>query len=307
MPIFRRRNAAPCPTGYVRRADAIKEFIRSTHKPFLRQQNDDIRRSGQNVQVRLVRAYEAVTGVPYELLEWQELGDCVGQHFTLGVDALCAVEVTAGQREEWRGRFSTEVTYALSRVEVGGGRIRGDDGSTGAWAAQALLQYGSLLRGRYGDYDLTKYRPDLAKRWGDMGCPDELEREAREHPIKAAPLVESAAEAADSIANGYPVPICSNQGFTNKTDKDGFLTPRGKWYHCMLAWGVDTKSERKGFELAQKWPLSWVSGPKHKLGTAACGFWVDYEVVDRMLRQGDSYALADFVGFPRRKLDYVLM
>lgn len=303
MPLFRPTN--PYATGYVHRRDAIQDFIRNTHRPFLSQQNGEIKGSGEGVQVRLVKAYEQASGKSFEN-HVQEIGDCVSHGFTLGAETLSATEIAAGEREEWRGEFSTETTYALSRVEIGGGRIRGD-GSTGAWGAKALMHYGVLLRGKYGDYDLSKYRPDLAKRWGNLGCPDELEPLVREHPVKSATLVESAADAADAIANGYPVAVCSDRGFASKTDSTGFLAPRGTWYHCMLIWGVDSLSDRRGFEIVNSWPVSWISGPKHKLGTARSGFWADWAVVDKMLRQGDSYALSGFVGFPRRKLDYVLL
>lgn len=292
-------------TGYVRRPEAIREFIRTTSKPFLAQHNKEIRGSAENVQVRLVKALEQVTGQPFENHE-QEIGDCVSHGGTLAVDLLCAIEIVAGEREEWRGKFSTEVSYGLSRVEIGGGKIRGD-GSTGAWMAKALTQYGVILRGKHGNHDLSKYRPDLAKLWGRNGVPDELEPTVRDHPVAESPIVTSAQEAADSIANGNPIFVCSDRGFSSRTDADGFLSPRGTWFHCMAVIGVDTKSDRKGFEIAQSWPESWIGGPAHKLGTVKSGFWADWDVVDRMLRQGDSYAVAGFKGFPRRVLDYVLL
>jgi hypothetical protein len=32
------------------------------------------------------------------------------------------------------------------------------------------------------------------------------------------------------------------------------------------------------------------------------GFWADASVIDRMVKQGDSFALADVAGFPARKV-----
>lgn len=303
MPFFRRSN--PFPTGYVRRKSAIADFVRNTHKPFLAQQNGEIKGSGEGVQVRLIQAYEKVTQKPFEARK-QEIGDCVSFGYGLAVEILSAVEIAAGQREEYHGQIATEPLYALSRVEIGGGRIRGD-GSTGAWAAKAVMQFGVVLRRRYSQYDLTKYRPDWAKSWGDIGCPDDLETIAREHPVQTAAVVSSAVEAADALSNGFPIGICSNQGFTMQTDKDGFAKPRGQWGHCMCVVGVDAKSDRPGFEIINSWGPSWISGPRHVLGTASGGFWADWDVVDRMLRQGDSHALSGFVGFPRRKIEYVLL
>lgn len=303
MPFFRRKSDPRF--GYVRDKRAIADFIANTHKPFLAQQNAEIKGSGAGKQVRLMAAYEKVTGVPF-VPHKQEIGDCVSHGFTLGAEVLSAVEIAAGQREEWRTKFSTEATYGLSRVEIGGGRIRGD-GSTGAWGAKAVTHYGVLLRRRYPQYDLTKYDPTLAKRWGDLGVPDELESHLREHPIKTATLVTSYADAIDALANGYPIPVCSNVGFRMETDRDGFLVPRGSWAHCMVAVGFDDASERKGVEIINSWGDRWLSGPKHKLGAVAGGFWVDANVFDRMLKQSDSYSLSGFNGFPRRKIDYVLL
>lgn len=304
MPLFSRTKKF----GYVRRKDAVRDFIACTHKPLFEQQAREIEGSGRGKQVLLWEPYEQVTGEPFVPI-YQEIGDCVSHGFTLGAEVLSTVEIAvAGEREQWRGKFSTECTYAGSRVEIGGGRIRGD-GSTGAWAARWVMDYGLLLRGVYGDFDLREYRPDLAKRWGapGAGVPDQLEPILREHPIKTATLVQSYDEFIDAIANGYPVAICSNQGFRMQRDRDGFLPPSGKWAHCMLGWGFDDKSDRKGGCIANSWGVDWVKGPKHPLGCPDGCFWVDAKIIDRMLRQGDSYALSGFVGYPARSLDYLLL
>lgn len=290
--------------GYVRSKEAIAHFVRTTPRPYLSQQNADIRRSGERAQVRLMLGWESTTGgvfVPHKQLH----GTCVGESSALGADFTCIGDILAGDREEWKGKHSVEVQYALSRVEVGGGRIRGD-GSTGAWAAEAATRYGFVLRGKYGDYDLTEPRHDLAKLWGDRGCPDELEVIAKQHPIKTATLCKSAAEAADAIANGYPVVVCSNRGFAMTTDKDGFLPPRGQWAHAMLIVGVDTVSDRRAFEIANSWGDRWVEvRGQHKLGTAPGCFWADFNTVDQMLKQGDSYAFSGFDGYAKRELSHV--
>lgn len=304
MPFFRRKLLLP-PTGYVRRKDAIRDFIANTSKPFLSQQNAEIKGSGEGVQVRLMLAYEKVTGVPF-VPHKQIHGTCVGEGGVLGAELLSAVEIAAGQKEVWRGKFCVAYSYGISRVEVGGGRIRGD-GSTGAWMAKALMHYGVLLNRRYPKYDLSTRRDDLAVRWGDMGVPDELEVIGKERPVETAALVTSAAEAADSIANGNPVFMCANWIFNQQQlDKDGFSNGGVRSGHCTLLTGVDTKSERRGFENQGSWG-EFYRGPKHKLGCAAGACWNDWAIIDKLLRQNDSFALSGFVGYPRRKIDYVLL
>jgi hypothetical protein len=166
-----------------------------------------------------------------------------------------------------------------------------------------------VLRGRYGNIDLTHYDPDLAAEWGHWraGVPAEIEKIAQEHPVKTTAAVTTWDEYCDAIANGYPVAICSNVGFTNRTDAEGFLRRRGVWYHCMLGWGVDSLSARQGGCIANSWGTNWVSGPQHKLGTPPGCFWADADVIHTMVQQGDSYALSGFEGFPSQDLDYLLI
>jgi hypothetical protein len=60
---------------------------------------------------------------------------------------------------------------------------------------------------------------------------------------------------------------------------------------------------RKGFLIINSWGSGWVRGPPGKFDDIPPGsFWADYAVVDRMLRQQDSYAVSDVSGFKRRKI-----
>jgi hypothetical protein len=153
--------------------------------------------------------------------------------------------------------------------------------------------------------DLSKFNPKLARRWGQIGLPDELEPEARKHPVRTISLVNSFNEAKAAIANGYPVAVCSNQGFTMIRDRDGFCVPRGSWAHCMCFIGA-IGGQRPGLCCLQSWGANVPKGPIGFGDHPDCAFWVDAEVVERMLRQGDSWALSAFDGFPARKLDWMI-
>jgi hypothetical protein len=198
--------------------------------------------------------------------------------------------------------ISCESIYALSRVEVGGGRI-GGDGSVGAWAAKAVQDYGVLPRRTVGGYDLTHFDPHRARDWGRRGLPDDLEPEARKHPVRTVSLVKSFDEARAAIAHGYPVAVCSDQGFTMERDRDGFCAPQGTWGHCMCFIGA-TAGRRPGLCCLQSWGPNVPGGPIGLGGHPNCAFWVAAEVADRMLGQGDSWALSAFDGFPARRLDW---
>lgn len=288
---------------------------RTPHRPVPERIYRQIQGTGESTRTLLWRHFEKVTKNPFEP-HVQGIGDCVGQAYGLGVDTLTTVQIDLhGQREEWRAKCSTEAIYGGSRIEIGKGKACFDrrgrpiDGTIGEWAAAYIRNYGVLLRGRYENYDLTKYSAELARKWGSyrVGVPDELEAISKPHPVRTATLVTSWSQACDLIANGYPIILCSNVGFYMRTDAQGFLAKsREPWYHSMLLWGIDTISRRKGGCIANSWGSQWLDGPEHALGTPKGCFWADAEIIDMMLKQGDSYAISNYIGYPRQNLDYRL-
>ena len=114
-------------------------------------------------------------------------------------------------------------------------------------------------------------------------------------------------EARDAIANGYPMPVSSSRGFQSKRDKDGFARPEGEWMHCMCFLAVDDAYKRPGLLCVNSWDETWISGPKRHDQPEGT-FWVDAEVADGMLRQGDSFAISGYSGYPAQEgLEYMLI
>jgi hypothetical protein len=237
----------------------------------------------------------------------QTIGDCVSQGCACAVDVVKCVEIDLlGENEAWVAETATEPIYAGSRVEIGGGKIRGD-GSVGAWAAKFVTVFGAIPRGVYGTIDLTSYSGDRAKQWGrgSNGVPDTLEPSLRRHPVKAATMVDSYEAARDMLASGYPVTVASNRGFVSKRDAEGFARPRGTWMHQMAFIACDDAHTRPGLLCMNSWGPDWISGPKRH-DQPEGSFWVDAEVATKMLRQGDSFALSGYEGFPRQQIDWSL-
>ena len=248
----------------------------------------------------LWQACQRVTGKHLPAHDQDGVGCCVGEGFSSAVEYLACVEIALGGEPERYLPISSEAIYALSRVEVGGGRVRGD-GSVGAWAAKAVSQYGVLPR--VGD--LSHFDPERARAWGQSGLPDNLEPDARKHPVKTVSLVKSFTEACAAIGNGYPVAVCSNQGFSLTRDRDGFCALRGTWNHCMCFIGATT-GNRPGLCCLQSWGPNVPDGPIGIGDHPSCAFWVEAEIAERMLQQGDSWALSAFVGFAARRLDWMV-
>lgn len=255
-------------------------------------------------------AYEAATNQKFRPNYQGEIGTCCGEAGTMGAQFVSAIQIVEKKRpEEYKGPYSVEYTYATSRHEIGKDAITRGDGSTGQWVAEAMKQYGLLPRGVYGKHDLRVHNGNLARAWGKngVGAPDELESIGKQHTIKLIAKVEDWAGTADCVSAGSPVLLCSKIGYTNVCDRQGFLKRGKPWWHAMLVIGVDRrKGKREGGCILNSWGPSWLTQTQHELGTPAGAFWADAANIDLAIKQGDSYALSDFVGFRRRKLDYLL-
>lgn len=307
-------NAKPTNTGQSRyfgwneRASkqSIEQFINDHRYPFLSQQDAAIRGTGEGKVALLWQPFVTVTGKEFEPHD-QEIGDCVGQGFGLGVDFLTAIQIVLqGRPEQWVAKCATEILYAGGRIEVAKlrGRDAASDGSTGHWQAEFLTRWGALLRQQYpGGHDFSQYSGKKARELGRTGVPNALEPLCKLHPVQTCALVRSYEECRDSLANGYPVAMCSNVGFGDSSsewvrDSEGFLRrKRAPWYHCMLVAGVDDNPSRPGCLVFNSWGSRWVTGPtRHNqpLGT----FWVDADTIDAAMKQGDSMALSNYVGYP---------
>jgi hypothetical protein len=247
--------------------------------------------------VFLWESARAVTGDVLPARDQKSVGSCVGFATATAIEHLSCKQIEDGECAAYRD-LAQEVIYGGSRVEVGGGRVRGD-GSVGAWAARWVRDYGVVPRGVHAQHDLSEYSESRCRHYGRRGVPDDLEALAKEHPVRGVARVRSWEECLAAIRNGYPVLVCSDQGFAMERDAGGFCNPRGRWYHAMAVVGV-RGGERPGGFLLNSWGPDAHRGPRVPADAPACGFWVDSSVLDRMLAQGDSWAFSRFAGFPAR-------
>jgi hypothetical protein len=143
------------------------------------------------------------------------------------------------------------------------------------------------------------------REWGRNGVPDVLEPFAKERRCSETTLATSFNEAAAAISNGYPVVVCSGQGFSMSRDEDGFCRAGGVWWHCMCFIGV-RYGKRPGLLCANSWGDSNTVGKHYPAdmpeAVRNCSFYVDADVCDRMLSGRDSYVYAGFSGFKPTQL-----
>lgn len=286
--------------GWIDDQRAVEAYLAKLPEPLFADAAQSIQGSGAGKTVLLYEAARQVWGRDLDPGP-QKIGDCVSWGFAGAVDLLACQEVLKGEAEEhsWELRTCTEAVYALSRCEYGNLDGSMQDGSVGAWAAEAVTKGGTLSRKRLGEYD-----PRRAKQWGARGLPDELEPEAKEHLVKTATLVTSFEQARDAIANGYPISVCSNQGFSQSRDKDGFCRPKGSWAHCMK-WIAGRDDARPGILNMNSWGNDSPRGPKGEHDIPDGSWWIDAEVVERMLRSRDTFALSQFDGYPAQTIPWI--
>ena len=307
------------PQGYVPNPRATEQIVASLKYKTLAEAGPKLK-ANDNQDVVL---YPAILKCdPKYTRVAQEIGSCVGHGWAGCVDALSSTEIAVhGEREDWRGRTLEASIYAFSRVEALGKKRAGtSDGSFGAAAAKAVSEWGTLHYGvDYGGQAFNEYSGKREKSWGDTGVPDELEPYARKNRVRTTTLVTSFGDACKALTSGFPIAICSNQGFTMtrtggaRVEDRGWCVPRGQWGHCMALIGK-RMGKRPGGLIWNSWGPKSNSGPHYSgipdrpdempAAFVGCTFWADADVIDRMLKSGggDSFALSSYDGFPVRKL-----
>jgi hypothetical protein len=284
---------APLPTGWLRRPEEVEATLATMPRPLFAEAAPEVEGSGEGKTTLLYRAWKDVLQgyFPYPA---QDIGCCVSRGFSEGIDLLECVEIAVGREAEVFTPTSHEAIYGMARVDVGGQRGSYEDGAVGAWAAKAVTLIGTVAQDVVGPYS-----DRLAKDWGARGVPDAVKQKAARHKVKTSSLVRTYAELEDALANGYPVPVCSNQGFTLRRDAQGFCRPEGTWLHCMLICGVRT--DRPGACILQSWGMDVPSGPLD-LDQPPNSFFADRAVIESMLAMRDSWALSRFDGYKRQDL-----
>lgn len=306
--------------GYQPNPEGVREFLMELDEPMFTQAGEAVIEEAKGVDTFLYRAgnkaHEALYSRPW-VVERQGIGDCTSWGWAHSVWLAQCVDWETGKLAQPPPFPSTEAIYGGSRVEARGKNGDGrspvggySDGSYGGACAKWVRDWGIVYRVNVGGHDLRAYSADRAKAWGAYGCGGQgdggkLDAIAKAHPAKHVALVRSFKEAAAAIESGYPIAVCSMQGFASVRDDQGFAAPRGSWAHCMAFIGVRYEkngSPRDALLCLNSWGPSWISGPSWPADMPRGSFWVDAKTVDSMLRGGDSFAVGSVEGFKPRDL-----
>jgi hypothetical protein len=273
-----------------------------------------IKGSGRGKDVLIWQTEERITGKAVRDPNSQETGDCVAMALAQAAEDLQYVQHTSKFE-----KIATEVIYAGGRVEIGGGRLWGA-GMIVGWALQWGLRYGLLPRRKYGSHNLTVYSGKRADEWGAprAGCPDELEPEARKYPIITASLLQGPnfyEQAIDAIANNCLIVTGSNQLFSQRRDKNGFITPQGNGGHSTYYRAFTDNPSRPGIWYQNSWGRLYHIGPQvievpgrnQQVTVPYGGGFIDAEVFNRIHRGNEVWVVTRMTNFapdPADEADY---
>lgn len=287
--------------GWIDDQEAVEAVLSEMPKPLLSQAAPEISGDGDKCLNLLYTNFKKL-GIKYRP-EKQLIGDCVSHATAHAIDHLAVCEIANGEREEFKYRQSSEYIYGISRVQIGGGRIRGD-GSVGAWAAKGIMKYGTVGRTKYPyGVDLTNYDPNRAKSWGKTGPPKTTITSGQEHIVEYTALCRSVKDVCDALANDNPVNVCSNSGFTRVRDKYGLVKRSGNWAHSMCILGVDTEHKIPSVFILNSWGPNYFSGPKRYEEDYVEGFWITLDDLEVMVKRNDTFAYAGFQGYKKKEID----
>lgn len=229
----------------------------------------------------------------------QESGDCVSMGWSNAIAYRQGFQIAQDQRNEVLKIPFPPYMYGISRVQIGKRQLGRQAGSIGAWAAQGSQAYGVLPVDEANTLGF-KYSGKLADQWGWQGPPQQTVNIGSKFRIRTVSQVRSWEDCRDALVHGYPVTVASNVGFDGGSyDRDGkrWLRQRGNWGHQMCFIGCEDRPGRdKGCYCLNSWGVD--AHPKPLNDEPPGGFWVDWQSVQRMVAQGDSWAYSDFDGFP---------
>ncbi len=232
------------------------------------------------------------------------VGSCTGNATAQAINVLSAVEIVLLDKfQEFIAMCSADGTYGLGREMANMLRSPGD-GCYGSAMAKAAMEMGTLYCLRYGDVDLTEYDQARCRKFGREGVGNALKIEAKKHPVKSTVRVKDAESAWSLLGNGYPINVCSNVGFKTKRDKEGICQPAGSWNHSMAVIARrTTQSGNRIFIILNSWGDNWNNGPYWE-DMPWGSFGVEFNVFDRMCKQGDTFAYSELEGFVPQSLEH---
>jgi intein/homing endonuclease len=223
--------------GWVNDPFAVKAVVNRLEKKDVYAAAPHLEGYGENKRGEVYLSYKKLFG-KHMPAQSQPRGTCVSRGWSRVMDYLQCVKILNG--DNWKFNFvSHSYVYGTSRMI--GNWLSYEDGSVGAWAAEAAVKFGQCTRDEVGDP--LKNDDSIAVEWGAKGVPQKYRDLGSDNLAKAFTAVKNAEQARDVLTANFPIAVCSNQGFTMTRDNKGRCTPSGTWNHCYLAGTVISGSK----------------------------------------------------------------
>lgn len=258
-------------------------------------------------EVLLYDAQMALDGA-FRLAHHQTKNSCTSHGISGAIDCSQYVELAYNNADYTFEETASEVIYGGAVVNVG--KSRGDNGAVVSYGLR-FCQQGFAIRGLYKvdgkTINLREYSGDNDLYFCMKGVSQEMLKYC-DRKIGTLIPISSVEDAVKCLKKKIPIVNGSNQGFSSSRDKQGFCSPRGSWAHCTF-WNSVIGGKRPGIGYQQSWgpiqptdegQVTLPSGRELKLPQG--NFFVDLDVIGRMIRQGETFGIVLESGM--RRLTY---
>jgi hypothetical protein len=242
-------------------------------------------------QTAILHNYSKVVLGGFLQPQFQPRGTCVSRGHKRALDLLQCVEIATMRLSYEFNYISHAGIYGACRMH--GNYLSNQDGAVGAWAAWAIVNNGVVLNKDVNDDD---NKDDLAVQWGSKGVPADILAKMKSHLCTTFTQAMSANDVRDALVAGKSVTVSSDVGFEPfHRNAEGLCKPGGSWPHCMCVTGY--RADKNWFLIDQSWGPDQPNGPIGDMDIPSYSFWIEANVMDRMVKQGDTWILTGLNGW----------
>jgi len=244
----------------------------------------------------------------------QERGDCVSFSTRTAIWISYMYELQYGSNPDKHSipELSDEAVRSgcISSEALYWYRGHSGEGWQCAEAAEiALTKSAMWIRRDYPElgFDLTKYSPQVAGKWGRLSPPAEIVTKGQENLCQNTTVCRTYESVRDMLATGNAISSCGSEAFEKTRNKYGVASrSRQTWHHAMAYGAVDDRPEtieREGCGLIlviNSWGNNWISGERGIPGTDIeiphGSFWAKWTDLDNRY----AVAMGASAGWPAR-------
>ncbi len=232
----------------------------------------------------------------------QETGDCAAQAIAGGIEIDTGVQTESDPEIVWRP-VNRGAIYGGGRVEIGRRAIKGA-GLVPSWGLQYVDNRGILWQDEPG---VPAYSGTEMDDWGRNGVPAKFLDLMKPYAGLTFAACRSAQDVCNANVAGNPVIFGSMKWGTNHIkliEGRNVAFDTANWPHAQIFSGYDgtLSSGQKLFRAINSWGPN-AHSPKSKMpGDHPGGYYITWETVDEICKEGMTFALSGTNGFRQREI-----